>query len=190
MGKSVSKGATVATVLLELGSVLGERLSLGRYQRVAAPEGGVVGSYVHRTETDTHQSVGRIAALVAVHGDADARQLDAVATQLARHCAAAQPRFLTVEGVPDAVREKEMDTLRAAFLNQRGARAPPANIVDRVVQGQVKKFHKKVVLVHQEYIGPMQGTANPPDVAKWLRDQAAAAGATEIKVADFGVLAR
>ncbi|CAE8600902.1 unnamed protein product, partial [Polarella glacialis] len=115
---------TVKEVLLELGSVLGEKLLLGQVLCLAAPTGGVVAGYVHPKQADGLPGTGRMAATVALRpapaAGCDLVRLRVIAAHLARHTVAAQPRFLTVGSIPAETLRKEREIFRAAHLEQVG----------------------------------------------------------------------
>lgn len=192
--ENLSAGASVSTALLEVGSVLGERLVLGSSACLAAPRGGVVASYVHPRQADGLSGTGRLAALVSMRPDgdsSDAERLQAAATQVARHTVAMQPRFVSVESIPADVLSKEMDTLRAAHLEQMGeekAAKVSEDVMAKVLQGKAKKFYSETVLLNQEILLPQAGDAKPVSVEKWLQAEAKAMGLRALVLEDFKLL--
>ncbi len=71
-----------------------------------------------------------------------------VAKNLAMQVVAARPRWVRVEDVPVEELEKEKEILRAQALNE----GKPAAIVDKMVEGRVKKFYQEFVLLEQNYV--------------------------------------
>jgi len=187
--RGISEHASVRTALLELGSVLGERLQLGEYHRIVAPPTGAVGGYIHRKQMDSLPNMGRIAALVSIatHGNQspDENMLQSIASQLARHVAAANPRFLSTEQIPETVLQQEKALLREAFLTKVGKRRPRDDILVRVVEGQLRKFFKETVLNCQELIIPLEGKGKPPTVSQWLQKQAPLLGVDAVVIEAF-----
>lgn len=110
--------------------------------RIAAE--GLVDAYIHLG--------GKIGVLVEVNCETDfvARgdQYKELVHNIAMHIAAANPLYLTPEEVPTAELEKEKEILRAQALNE----GKPAAVVDKMVEGRVKKFYKEVCLLEQEYV--------------------------------------
>ncbi|HEY8444066.1 MAG TPA: translation elongation factor Ts [Clostridia bacterium] len=110
--------------------------------RIAAE--GLVDAYIHFG--------GRIGVLVEVNCETDfvARSDDfkELVHNIAIHIAAANPLYLTPEEVPAEALEKEKEILRAQALNE----GKPANVVDKMVEGRVKKFYKEVCLLEQDYV--------------------------------------
>lgn len=191
-----SAGATAERALLEVGSVVGERLTVGKYQRLAAPAGGILAGYAHPKQADGLPGTGRLAALVALRpspaGVGDASQLQAMASRLARHIVAAQPRFTSVSSIPLEVLEKEQATIKAAHLAQMGsekaAKVSEKNLT-KAIEGKTRKFYQESVLLSQELLVPRDGAAQeeaaPITVESWLQSEAAALGLDSIEVDSF-----
>jgi len=191
---NLSAGASVSTALLEVGSVLGERLVLGSSACLAAPPGGVIASYVHPKQADGLIGTGKLAALVSMRPDGDSvntERLQAVATQIARHTVAMQPRFVSVESIPADLLTKEMDTLRAAHLAQmdeKKAANVSEDVMAKVLQGKARKFYSETVLLQQEILLPQAGDAKPLSVEKWLQAEAKAMGLRALVLEDFKLI--
>lgn|SRR5690606_5257863 len=113
---------------------IGENISVRRACLVEASS-GVVGTYVHST--------GRIAVLVALKGgDAD------LAKDVAMHVAASNPQVVRQEEVPADViaKEKEIYTAQAAESGK------PADIIEKMVMGRVKKYLAEISLLDQAFV--------------------------------------
>ena len=67
---------------------------------------------------------------------------------IAIHIAAANPKYVTVDEVDTSVLEKEKEILKAQALNE----GKPAAVVDKMVEGRIKKFYKEVCLMEQEFV--------------------------------------
>lgn len=110
--------------------------------RVAAE--GAVGSYIHMG--------GKIGVLVEINCETDfvakSDKFQELVKDVAMHIAAAKPEYVTVDQVPAEVLEKEKEILKAQALNE----GKPAAIIDKMVEGRVKKFYKDVVLVEQDFV--------------------------------------
>lgn len=117
---------------------------------------GLVAAYVH--------AGGRIGVLVEVNCETDfvARtdEFTQLALNLAMHIAAENPRYLRPEDIPAEVIEKEKEVYRA--LAQKEGR--PENVLDRIVEGRLKKFQGEVCLLQQPYVRDDQITV--ADVVK------------------------
>ena len=111
---------------------IGENIGVRRIQLV---EGGVVGAYVH--------SNNRIAVLTQLEGgDAE------VAKDIAMHVAAVNPQVVNADDMPESVLEKEKDIIKA----QPDMEGKPAEIVEKMMGGRIKKFLKENSLVEQPFV--------------------------------------
>ncbi len=117
---------------------IGEKIAIRRFAKFTA-EGGVVESYIHMG--------GKVGVLVEIEGCTcdGAREL---AHDVALQIAAAKPLYLTAAEVPTEVVEHEKEILRAQALNE----GKPAQIVDRMVEGRVKKYYEEACLVNQAFV--------------------------------------
>ena len=110
--------------------------------RIAAE--GVVQSYIHMG--------GKIGVLVEINCETDfvarSDNFIALTKDIAMQIAAASPKYVTIEEVPADLVEKEKEILRAKALNE----GKPANIVEKMVEGGIKKYYKEVVLYEQEFV--------------------------------------
>ncbi|MDX1504937.1 MAG: translation elongation factor Ts [Spongiibacter sp.] len=113
---------------------IGENISVRRIEVLAA-ESGVVDSYVH--------SNNRIAVLVALKGgDAE------LARDVAMHVAAVNPRVARGEDMPAEVIEKE----REIFTAQAAESGKPAEIIEKMIEGRIRKFLSENALVDQAFV--------------------------------------
>jgi elongation factor Ts len=135
---------TVAEELARLVATIGENLVLRRLQRLAVIEGTVT-SYVHNA---LGAGIGKIGVIVALTSSAQADRLGELGKQLAMHVAAANPLYLDIASVPTAALERERDVLR----EQARATGKPAAIVERMVEGRLRKFYEEVVLLEQVWV--------------------------------------
>jgi len=135
---------TVEEQLTHLIATIGENMSL---RRVAAVEvsPGVVVPYMHSA---TAPGLGRIGVLVALESAAPADKLEALGKQIAMHIAANNPASLTVAELDPAAVERE----RAIFKDQALASGKPAEFVDKMIEGRLRKFYEEVVLEEQAFI--------------------------------------
>lgn len=113
---------------------IGENISVRRVQLIAV-EGGVVDSYVH--------SNNRIAVLVALKGgDAE------LARDVAMHVAAVNPQVAKPEDMPAESIEKE----REIFTAQAQESGKPAEIIEKMIEGRIRKFLSENALVDQPFV--------------------------------------
>lgn len=135
---------TVAEELTHQIATIGENMSLRRTAALNV-EPGVVASYVHNSVS---AGLGKIAVLVALKSDAPAEKLAELGRQIAMHVAAANPQALDVSDLDPTVVEKERNILSEQAL----ASGKPAEIVDKMVEGRLRKFYEEVVLLNQVYV--------------------------------------
>mgnify|MGYP000807455202 CR=1 FL=1 len=113
-----------------------------RQARIAAE--GAVFSYIHMN--------GTIGVLLEVNCETDfvakSPAFQELGHDIAIHIAAANPKYVTVDEVDTSVLEKEKEILKAQALNE----GKPAAVVDKMVEGRIKKFYKEVCLMEQEFV--------------------------------------
>jgi elongation factor Ts len=119
--------------------------------------------------------LGKIGVLVALESDASEPELTALGRQLAMHIAAAQPQYRDVASVPGAALDRE----RAILREQAAGSGKADAIIDRMVEGRLRKFYEEVVLLEQVFV--IDGETR---VGKAVEAAAKAAGAP-IRVAAF-----
>lgn len=135
---------TVEEELTHLVATIGENMSLRRSAYLEVSEGSVIG-YVHNAVAP---SLGRIGVLVALESSAAPAQLETLGRQIAMHVAAASPIALTIADVDPTDLERE----RAIFREQAVASGKPAEFIDKMVEGRLRKFYEEVVLEEQTFI--------------------------------------
>jgi elongation factor Ts len=139
-----ASGRSVADEITHHIAVIGENLTLRRIASVEVSE-GAVGSYVHSALAP---GLGRIGVLVGLQSAGDPGQLGALGKQIAMHVAAARPLAVSVDRLDARALERE----RAIYAEQARASGKPDAIVDKIVDGRVRKFYEEVVLLEQVYV--------------------------------------
>lgn len=141
---TLSGGATVAERAIEVSAKTGENIVVRRTESVAV-ERGLIGSYVHGAVS---AGLGRIGTLVAVETDGAAEDFEDLAKQLAMHVAAARPQALRRDDLDPAAVERE----RAVLIEQAKESGRPDNIIEKMVDGRMRKFYGEVVLTEQIWV--------------------------------------
>ncbi|MBA2322840.1 MAG: elongation factor Ts, partial [Pseudonocardiales bacterium] len=159
-------GATVQDVVHALSARIGEKLQLRRFVRFNSP----VASYLHRRATDLPPAIG---ILVSYTGDGSDGAADA-ARAAAMHIAAARPRFVTRDEVPEDLVANERRIAEATAREE----GKPEQALPRIIEGRVNGFFKDVVLLEQ---------ASVQDTKKTVKAMLADAGVTVTKFARFEV---
>ena len=164
-------GRDVQGELTNLIATIGENMSLRRAASISVSD-GVVAGYMHNSVAP---DLGKIGVLVALESSGDKAKLAGFAKQLAMHVAAANPQSLTVADLDQAVVERE----RAVLSEKAGQSGKAADIIAKMVEGGIRKFHQEVVLLEQAFV--MDGKTK---VSKVVDDASKQVGAP-IRIAGF-----
>ncbi len=110
--------------------------------RIAAE--GAVGSYIHMG--------GKIGVLVEINCETDfvarSEQFLTLLKDIAMQIAAASPKYVRIEDVPQEEVAKEKEILTQQSLNE----GKPANVVEKMVEGRIHKFYKEICLLEQDFV--------------------------------------
>lgn len=137
-------GKTVDAGLTDLIASIGEHMSLRRAQLLEVKQ-GVVATYVHNVIAPNR---GKIGVLVALESAGNADKLGVLGRQLAMHVAAARPESLDVAGLnPDLVARE-----RAVYADKAKQSGKPAEIIEKMVEGSMRKYYEQAVLLEQTFI--------------------------------------
>jgi elongation factor Ts len=139
-----SSGRTVEAELTHLISNIGENLVLRRLQRLSIREGAVF-SYVHNA---LGPGIGKIGVIAVLASPVPADQLAGLGKQLAMHIAAASPLYLDIASVPQSALDRERGILR----EQASTSGKPEGIIEKMVDGRLRKFYEEVVLLEQIFV--------------------------------------
>ena len=137
-------GRKVADELTHMVATIGENMTIRR-ARVLRVDKGVVASYVHQP---LKPGLGKIGVLVAVEGGSEPDALELLGRQVGMHVAATRPEALDVDAVDPAALERE----RAVLSEQARASGKPENIIDKMVDGRIRKYYEEVVLLEQVWV--------------------------------------
>jgi elongation factor Ts len=137
-------GKSVTDAIKDAIATIGENMSFRRSAKLSVGQGAVA-TYVHNAVAD---NLGKMGVLVAIEtaGNADAAR--SFARQVAMHVAATNPLSLTPDEIDPAVVERE----KAIFSDQARASGKPENIIEKMVEGRLRKFYEEVVLVKQAFV--------------------------------------
>jgi elongation factor Ts len=137
-------GRSVADEIAQAIAVIGENITLRRSALVEVDQ-GVVGSYVHGALAP---GLGKIGVLVGLRSAGDAGQLADLGKQLAMHIAAARPQAVSADQLDPSLVTRE----RAIYAEQARTSGKPDNIVEKIVDGRMRKYHEEVVLLEQPFV--------------------------------------
>lgn len=140
----LGEGRNVQDQVIHLVATIGENMQLRRSEALSVSK-GVVAAYMHSA---VKPGLGKIGVLVALESDGDAEKLTEFGKQLAMHIAAASPRFLTTDGVDAVTQARE----RQVLTDQAKESGRPDEVIEKMVDGRMRKFFEEVVLLEQVYV--------------------------------------
>ena len=131
------EGKTVETHLTELIAKIGENMNIRRLKLVSTT--GFVETYIHLG--------GKIGVLLNVNGEATDENIEK-AKGVAMHVAAMDPKYLDKSQVTTADLDREKEIAR----HQLTAEGKPANIIEKILEGKMRKFYEENCLIQQKYV--------------------------------------
>ena len=135
---------TVQDTINDMVAKIGENMSIRRAVALGVSP-GVVASYIHNAVAP---DLGKIGVLVALESEADPAKLAPLGKQIAMHVAAASPLALTVDALsPDVVARE-----RAIFADQARQSGKPENVIEKMIEGRLRKFYEESVLLSQIFV--------------------------------------
>ena len=135
---------SVADQLTHLVATIGENMTLRRARVIGLPR-GVVSTYVHQP---LRPGLGRIGVIVAVDAPDELEGLELLGRQMGMQVAASRPESIDIAGVDPAALERE----KAIFREQARGSGKPDAIVEKMVEGRIRKFYEEVVLLEQVWV--------------------------------------
>ncbi|GAA5251815.1 translation elongation factor Ts [Candidatus Rickettsia kedanie] len=168
----MQSGKSVEEEIIENIATIGENLTLRRMDILEISE-GAIGSYVHN---EVVPNLGKISVLVGLASNAkDKAKLEALAKQIAVHVAGNNPQSINDSSLDQALVERE----RKVFFEKSKEEGKPDNIIEKMVEGRIRKFFSEVVLLQQNFLFDPKLT-----VAEVIKNAEKELGA-EIKIAKF-----
>ena len=137
-------GRTVAEELTHMVATIGENMSIRR-ARVLRVQHGTVATYVHSA---LKPGLGKIGVLVAVESTSELGALEILGRQVGMHIAATRPDALDTSAVDPAALERE----KAVLTEQARASGKPDAIIEKMVEGRIRKYYEEVVLLEQVWV--------------------------------------
>jgi elongation factor Ts len=144
LATEISGGKNVESAVTDAVATIGENMALRRSAMLSVDE-GVVASYVHAAIAP---GLGKIGVLVALRSPGDAQKLNALGRQVAMHVAAANPLAVDVDRLDPETVSRE----RAVFAEQARGSGKPENIIEKMVEGRLRKFYEESVLLKQVFV--------------------------------------
>ena len=143
-------GRTVAEELTHAIATIGENMNFRR-TAVLGVSPGLVAGYVHNAAAP---GLGKTGVLVAMRSEGDAEKLRALGKQLAMHVVATAPLAVDVADLDASAVERE----RSVLADQARATGKPENIVEKMVDGRMRKYYQDVVLLEQAFVMDLEVT--------------------------------
>ncbi len=171
VANDATSGKSFGERLTDMIAKIGENMNLRR-AKVISVNNGLVCSYIHNA---ARPNLGKIGVLVALESTADAAKLADLGKHIAMHIAATAPVALNIASVSAEAVEHE----KAIFAEQAAASGKPAHIIEKMVEGRIRKFYEEVVLEEQAFI------MDPDKKVKDIIADAAKDCGTEIKLTDY-----
>ena len=140
----LDQGKSVKEAVTEMVGTIGEKLTFRRSAGIRV-KSGVVSSYVHSA---TAPNMGKIGVLVGLESSGDTDKLNEFGKQLAMHIAAANPQWLSQDDVEPAVIAREREVLG----EQARESGKPEDIVQKMVDGRMRKYFEEVCLLSQTFV--------------------------------------
>ena len=137
-------GKSVEDSIKDAIATIGENMTLRR-SALLQVEDGVVATYIHNAAGD---GIGKLGVLVALKSVGDKEVLNSIGRQVAMHIAATNPLAIRAEEVDAAVAERE----RNVFIEQARESGKPDAIIEKMVDGRMRKFFEEVALLSQAFV--------------------------------------
>ncbi len=137
-------GKPVSENLTDLIAKIGENMTIRRMAKLTVSDGTVIG-YVHNAVAP---GLGKIGVLVALESTGDKAKLEDLGKKIAMHVAAAFPQYLSRDDVDPAAVARE----RAIIADTVKAEGKPAEIVEKMLEGRMRKFYEEVCLLEQTFV--------------------------------------
>jgi len=141
---TMADGQAVGDMITNLIATIGENMLVRRTARFVVAEGAVA-AYVHNAIAP---DLGRIGVLVALESSGAHDRVTDVGRKVAMHIAATQPIALDINEVDPAAVERE----RAIFMEQAQSSGKPPAVVEKMIEGRLRKFYEEVVLLKQAFV--------------------------------------
>ena len=137
-------GRSVGEELTHLVATIGENMSIRRAAVLSVPA-GVVATYVHSA---LRPGLGKIGVLIAIESSSELAGLELLGRQVGMHVAATRPEALDVSAVDPAALVRE----RVVLAEQARASGKPEAIIEKMVEGRIRKYYEEVVLLEQVWV--------------------------------------
>ncbi|HSQ97199.1 MAG TPA: translation elongation factor Ts [Rickettsiales bacterium] len=149
-------GQKISDDLTQNIATIGENLQIRRGVTLYIGE-GLIASYIHNA---IKPGLGKIGVLVSLQSSSSKDKLEELGKGIAMHIAATKPEFLKESDVPSNKVDSEKEIARE--LAKKSGK--PDNVIEKMIEGRIKKFYEENVLLNQMYI--MDNTKKISDILK------------------------
>jgi len=136
----LSNGKTIEQAVTDAVAKIGENINLRRTKIVEATAQGQIYSYIHSAQGE---GIGKIGVLVSLEGGNEE-----LGNQIAMHIAANKPEALN----PEEISAENLAREKAVYTEQAKESGKPANVIEKMVEGRVRKYYEQVVLLEQAFV--------------------------------------
>jgi elongation factor Ts len=136
LAQTMANGENVETYINSAVAKIGERLSLRRFTILEKTDADAFGAYLHMG--------GRISVLTVLEGTNN----DTAAKDVSMHIAAINPKYVSSVEIPQSELDHEKHILKEQALNE----GKPEAIVDKMVEGRMRKYKEVVCLLDQPFV--------------------------------------
>ncbi len=130
--------------LTKMIATIGENMTIRR-AKVFQVEKGTVATYIHNA---VKPGLGKIGVLVALEGEGEDPVMETLGRQIGMHVAATRPEALDITAVEPSALEREKNVL----TEQAMASGKPPAVIEKMVEGRIRKFYEEVVLLEQVWV--------------------------------------
>lgn len=125
-------------------ATIGENMNIRRAKVLRVPSGAVA-TYMHNA---VKPGLGKIGVLVALEAESEAAAMEMLGRQIGMHVAATRPTALDIS----AVEPSELEREKAVLREQAAGSGKPAAIIEKMIEGRIRKYYEEVVLLEQVWV--------------------------------------
>ena len=156
--KIENKDVNVEEYITEMISSIGENINLRRMVRFESSNTNIA-SYIHG---QVSEGLGKIGVMVNLKSTVNNEMVNELGKKIAMHIAATNPLSISIDGIPSDTLERERNIL----IEEARESGKPEEIIEKMIEGRLKKFYQESVLLEQTYV--IDGESKVADVLNSL----------------------
>ena len=156
--KIENKDINVEEYITEMISSIGENINLRRMIRFESSNTNIA-SYIHG---QVSEGLGKIGVMVNLKSTVNNEMVNELGKKIAMHIAATNPLSISIEDIPSDILERERNIL----IEEARESGKPEEIIEKMIEGRLKKFYQESVLLEQTYV--IDGESRVADVLNSL----------------------